>query len=371
MSDENIQEFVYNPEDDGKADPEEELKGEKVKILYTKPTLAFETFNQKLFSPAVEDGKNSENRYFCEDEKSNRARGSSKKFESPFERVQRMKSEITDLQHQLEALSSGDAIGEISSGAVLENIDNLEMDFGAILNDVRISPYLTNNTPFSKSNLRRPDSELADSIISQVGALCGTGKEGVQYELLYRNKAGDKELRLNEVDRRVSALEKRIGKIGKKDGFKSMHTALGDLYHKLDLLQGSNIDGLTRRIASMNCELTLQNHLLRIKGAKGGEKLITQLHGIMQKGTASAKQLPNTIMGLESQNESHKAQTESILRLQKLQRTQAALQSLLAEDSDALGKAGENIGKNAEILKNNIASFKKRFSNLNAKLKQL
>lgn len=342
-----------------------------MKIVYKTAALAFETFDKKLFSCKIEDQKASDSLHFVESEDSHAGVNTVRKFESPHERINRIGQEIKSLSKQLDSLSQGDPIKQITSGAVLKDIDNMEMDFGAILNDTRISPYLINDAPFSKSTLNRPDSEIAAGLVNQVSNLGGKGQAGVTYELFHRKKAGDKELRLNAVERRVDALEKRVGTVGKKAGFSNMHAALGDLYKKLDLLQGSNIDSLTRKIASMNSELELQKHLLRIKGAKGGEKKINELAEIMQKGSKTTKELPKMIKDLQAQDERHTGQTGAVLRLQKMQRTQQALTSILTQDQEVLEKVGENLDANMKRLKENIASFKKRFSVLNSKLDQL
>jgi len=366
---ENEQMVIY--EYDGQSEALPKKNEPEVKIVYKTAALAFETFNNKLFSRQIEDHKVSENTHVVDPEKSHTGTNSSIKFESPQERIARIGQEIKTLSKQLDSLSQGDPIKQITSGAVAKDIDNMEMDFGAILNDIRISPYLINDAPFSKSTLNRPDSEIAAGLINQVGNLSGKGQSGISYELFHRTRAGDKELRLNAVERRVDALEKRVGTVGKKTGFNNMHAALGDLYKKLDLLQGSNIDSLTRKIASMNSELELQKHLLRIKGAKGGEKKINELAEIFQKGSKTTKELPEIIKGLQAQDERHKAQTDAVLRLQKLQRSQQALSSILTQDQEVLEKVAENMAENMKLLKGNIENFKKRFSVLNSKLDQL
>lgn len=362
-----IQTYEY----DGESDPLPKAKEVEVKTVFKTAQLAFETFDSKLFSCKLEDEKASETLHFVEPETSHAKHSSTKKFESPHERIHRIEKEIKILSKQLDELSGGDPITQITSGEVLKEIDNMEMDFGAILNDTRISPYLINDSPFPKSTLNKPDSEIASSLISQCGNLGGKGQNGVSYELFHRKRVGEKELRLNEVDRRLLALEKRVGTVGKDTGFKNMHAALSDLYNKLNLLQGSNIDSLTRRIASMNAELELQKRLLRIKGAKGGEKKINELDELMQKGSKTTKEIPTIIKKLESQDARHKNQTAALLRLQKLQRTQTGLISLLQNDEAVLSDVEKNMAANMQRLKANIDSFKKRFAALNSKLKQI
>lgn len=356
---------------DGESEPLPKSKEIEVKTVYKTAQLAFETFDSKLFSSELEDEKASDTLHFVKPETSHAANSSTKKFESPHERIHRIEKEIKTLGKQLDELSEGDPITQITSGKVLKDIDNMEMDFGAILNDTRISPYLINDSPFPKSTLNKPDSEIASSLINQCGNLGGKGQNGVAYELFHRKRVGEKELRLNEVDRRVHALEKRVGTVGKNTGFKNMHAALCDLYNKLNLLQGSNIDTLTRRIASMNAELELQKRLLRIKGAKGGEKKINELAELMQKGSKTTKEIPNIIKKLESQDKRHKNQTAALLRLQKLQRTQAGLTSLLKKDEEVLTEVQKNMDENMSRLKANIGSFRERFAALNSKLNQL
>jgi len=364
--------YEYNPADKSKKS-KSDCKVEESKKVYKTTALAFEAFNKKLFTPATSaDEKSSANIHIVQEPSSS---SKVKKFESAHERLARIKREHVSFKASLDALAAGDSIKAISESegkdSVVQEIDRLEMEFGAILNDVRISPFMPNNSPFPKSTLNRPHSEITKSMIPQINTHSGAGLSGCTYELIARKKAGDKELRLNEVERRINALEARVGKIDKKTGFKSMHDALRDLYNKLELLQGNNIDGLTRKIASTNTELQLQQHLLRIKGAKGGQKLITELHKVFQGGEKNIKSLPDMVAKLQKHNEKHKAQTQALLRLQKLQRMQLGLKSILTQDKETLAQVSENLGQNMEILKKNIDCFKQRFAALNKSLDSL
>merc|ERR1712130_666249 len=363
--------YEYNPKDkSGKAKVAQKVV--EPKKVYKTTALAFEAFNKKLFTPAISDEKNSTNLHIVQ-ESNNISKV--KKFESAHERLARIKSELASFKSDLDALAAGDSIQAISESegkdSVLSNINRLEMEFGAILNDVRISPYMLNDSPFPKSTLNRPDSEITSAIINQISAHSGYGSGGCTYELIARKKAGDKELRLNDVERRIVALETRVGTIDKKTGFKNMHDALNDLYNKLELLQGNNIDGLTRKIASTNTELQLQQHLLKKKGAKGGEKLINELHKMFQNGEKSINNLPGMIAKLQKNDEKHKSQTQAILRLQKLQRVQLGLKSVLEQDKATLAQVNENLSQNMKILKQNMDSFKQRFAALNKSLDSL
>lgn len=370
MADENPMEvFEYDPEN-GDAEPLRAVETAEVKYVYRNTALACETFNAKLYTRASEDEKASEHVQFVEESFATEGNGT-RKFESPHERLARVKAELAHFTKQLDSLSTADAIEEISTGKVLQSIGDMETDFGAILNDSRISPYLTNDAPFAKGTLNRPDSEITDALISQLGSQGGKGLKGVSYELVHRKKAGDKELRLNEVERRIGSLEKKVGTLGKEDGFENLSKGLGDLYNKLELLQGSNIDGLTRRIASTNAELQLQQHLMRIKGAKGGEKLVDKLHETFEAGDKSIKAIPNIILGLQSSDERHRSQVDAVLRLQSLQRMQLGLNSVLKDDKAALETVSANMAENVKVLKGNIANFKQRFTDLNKKLDQL
>jgi len=376
---EAIQVFSYDPEKDGEAKSKVEKKTKEVKMIYKRPSLAFEIFDKTVFSVAAKDEKAPENEkkapenvQFVKPDQSNNPPNSSKKFESPYERVERLKNELSEFKKQLEALANGDSIQDVSKSgkdSLLEKLDNLEMDYGAILNDTRISPFLKNSNPFPKSTLNRPDSEIVSNMIAQVGSLGGVGSEGVSYELFHRSKVGDKERRLNEVERQLNAIEKKVGAWGKNTKFKNMHEAMTDLYSKLELLQGTNIDSLTRRIESLNAELTLQQHLMRLPGAKGGEKCIDELHDIMKPKNKSMKEIPKWGKQLQENNEKHTKQTNAVLRLQKLQRTQAGLSSLLTEDFEALAQASTSMDENMKILKCNVESFQKRFAALEAQLK--
>lgn len=296
-----------------------------------------------------------------------------KNCETPMEKLQRLKYEVQQLTKDLDTVTSGSNTNAESAKASV-CIAEIETHFSNILCDSRIAPYLSKDVPLNKSGIANEQSECAGALIDQLKDFGGGGgKQGVEYNL-YKNEnlAGD-HMRLIELDRQIGALETNLGSIGstEKTGFSEINSALSDLYRKLELLDGHKLESVQRRISNLGTEIEiLEGNMPKLRGKQTSAQKFEELYTYMKKWDDGTRELPGFILRLESQVSVHRESAQTLLRMQKLGRQQLALNNLLTQDREALTKANASIGTNLTIMNNNIKNFKKRFAELEKKIKK-
>lgn len=294
-----------------------------------------------------------------------------KKFETPLEKLQRLKHEVELFEHDLSIVTTDKPIKEQSS-KITVNIGSIETDFNSVLNDSRIAPYISNDIPFNKSAITKEESEVAGALIDQLVDF-GGGSKGVGYGLYAQETTSKDKIKLIELDRQIGALEKKVGTIDdvEKVGFSEINEALSILYRKLELLDGHKLESIQRRMTTLTTEFELlEGNMPKLRGTKSSEKQFNELYSHMKKWNKCTLQLPHFVHRLESQVNVHKQHSETLLRLQKLRRQQLALNNIMMQDREALKNVNASLGQNMAIMNKNINNFKKRFTELEKKIKK-
>lgn len=294
-----------------------------------------------------------------------------KKIETPLEKLCRLQHEVSQLRYDLDAVACGKGTKD-KTDKVSVNINDVENDVSSILNDARIAPYLAKDAHLSKAGIHSEEANVSGALIDQLRDFGGGGK-GVSYQL-YAEKTGAEKMRLIELDRKIGTLERKVGSVDDKEkvGFEELNDALSGLYSKLELLDGHKLESIQRRLSSLNTEFELlEGNMPKLKNnTKSSEKQFNELYSHMKKWNKCTIELPQFVARLESQVSVHTEHSETILRVQKLRRQQLALNTLLKSDQEALKNANKSLHQNMAIMNKNIKNFKKRFTELEKKIKK-
>jgi len=151
-------------------------------------------------------------------------------------------------------------------------------------------------------------------------------------------------------------------------------TGLSTLQSKLDLLEPSKLENISRRIKAINEEMDLLKQTresLAKNPLPSQHEKIEALWNIMSRWDEACLSVPLLVSRLQSLRRLHEESVDATSRLQHLEGRQTALAELLEQDRAALAKVGDSLSKNVVLLENNVRILQARAAEINEKINRL
>jgi len=173
-----------------------------------------------------------------------------------------------------------------------------------------------------------------------------------------------------ELDRRVAAIEKSLGTV-KSGGYGTVAQGIATLYRKIEFMDEHKLEGVYRRVTALRSELELLEHTPKEHGAVGGVEKFKEASETVAKWDKAAGEVSQIADRMASLKEVHENAANALLRLQRVERLQLALVTMLGQDKESLDKVTTALSENVKVLENNIKAFRTRVDLVNLKLAQL
>lgn len=375
-----------DPEGEDKRDyAQEDDSTDSVEKIYIKATEAFDKFKGKSvdgrgidFCRTLSDKPTLGYNITC------RPLGTVDKedVETPLEKYQRLKYEITELKNEVNSIrdSAKDKEKTKSIADVISLIDKTGEELDAIdVNKFVGKDFLSSVLDYqdfhfkelqSSIELFKQKANLKALTEKNLGAPStkDTGSGSLKYQMVYfPEKANIQE------QTRIASLEKRLGFIESVIGTNSgqIPTSQGiiktveGMISKVSLLNSNHLDILDNKITSLLQKLDTVVQKTQNQNSEY-EKMLTELYELVKTVENSSVVLPKAVDRMLALNEVHYKAAEVTTDLKHLDGLQSNITKTLETNSNLLREVQKNFGQNLEVLMKDIKNISDRLKKVKA-----
>ncbi len=357
------------------------LKSDDVIFLDLKPSLAFAKFAGSVYSSAPPSIEKVGSAKFSRLTDSSSASA----FESPIDKFNRLKHEITEFSSELE-----DFQRQASAAALDGGVSELAAALNAELKDLNSKIDRLSHEPRIKS-LIGADGEILEFFSS------ATVKESKVAESSNSSAPSLSNI-LAAFDRRLAALERSVGiPVGSAvavaprpagaqksaesanaaiwsrltASFPDLHSGLMSVHRKLTLLEPQKLESINRILKSIIADY----EVLEQRGAvndgpqnPAAQQKISELYELLGRWDTFANQLPLIIARLQSLRVIHEQAALAVERQQEIQKNQEEIQKLLLKDQQMLEKLGNEFKSNQQQIEANMKAINDKMEKLQTEI---
>lgn len=277
-------------------------------------------------------------------------------FESPVERVLRLRREIKGFAAELTLLSvQTEAKGDASREARTV-VQGLEQGMSALLSDERIRPYLQHN---------HTATHLLSGGDPVLHAAMDAAHGGEGFALSLASTAG---VRAEALEAKLAAVEAVVGQTAGVGG-EDLRTRLAKVQARIASVEVPQLDALSRRIQAVQADLLLHEPQRRAtEGAPPSEATkaqVEELVAIEGKYAAQVKETPRLLKQLHEGQSTHASAADALTRLSNLAQQSEAIAEMLAADQEGLNSMQSSFGDNMQVMEANMVALEARLAAIN------
>ncbi|KAL5247516.1 hypothetical protein ACHWQZ_G019409 [Mnemiopsis leidyi] len=290
--------------------------------------------------------------------------------ETPLQRYQRLKLEISEFSADLEKLKA-ENVDTANNVKLAEEVRKLSNN----LSEMKVEQMVGNlklKEPGHSVLTKQLESQIAT--FKEKSAKEGTSAGSLTYEVHYRGDHAKfaEAAKLAALEKRIADLEKNMGKdlkllstISADSAEKNLMGAINNIQTKLSLIEPSDYTHIDTRLQAVLHKMDLLKS--KAKDIPETNNKITEVYDSVRKIEPVISILPNIVDRLSALKVLHEQAAQFASNLTTLETTQANVTKNLANQSALLKKVEDNISENLKQITENCANVNARIDKIAAK----
>mmetsp|Transcript_10619 Transcript_10619/g.20139 ORF Transcript_10619/g.20139 Transcript_10619/m.20139 type:complete len:378 (+) Transcript_10619:82-1215(+) len=291
-------------------------------------------------------------------------------YESPLERLLRMREELNNLKQDLTGLAAVES--DPAMEALSKNLNQLQTEMTTVCSKHKLATLLPHDYVASGKVLQRPAHSTPEGqqLLHQLQLASSSTDPQVRYSLFSQDLASGVVPTL-EVEPKLTAMERIVGDTAtaSKD-FATLFQALQNLLSTANLLDTTKLDSLLRRSKSLRTEIELfEQQKTATEGAPPSAAQadrIASLSTLVQRCSSDVSNLPTITKKIVAKEKENTAASNVLIRLQRLQQQQKDLQAVVDNDREGLQQLASSFQANMGVLNANVTALCSRLDKLNS-----
>eukprot|EP01084_Bolivina_argentea_P306374 529419_1 len=354
-----------------------------------KPSSAFQIFGGNLYDPSSSSSRRNKkltaSRVY---DSSNTTKN--RNFESPLQTYKRLEFEIQEFNQKLSKIAEKankdqqDPTKQITQ-QLSQELAKLWSNVEAFKNDPQIASL------FAEANSALLDTVDANYLFKRLQDFQASqlnddkkqqnnddddGGNRAVFTLYHDGTMNNESYRMNELQSRLSNLEKIIGRSPDNASIGDMTRSIEYLSSILSLLSDDmKLEGLVRRAQVLRKklqEIQAKGHAaIELQITKTKEEKINKLFDMMTRWDQAALQLPTIVQRLRSIKNLHEESANVIEKVNKLEVQNKLIQQSLTSNKSILNNVQKSLAENASVMSKNMKLIQERLDKVSETMKKL